>query len=362
MSKPGHGFRLYQRPGSPAWYADWWVQDPSDPDGRRRLRCSTGTDDEEEARRIVYRKLAINGHSAPAIQDAPLPLADLSARYLAYLDRETQSGHRAKPVLDRFLAYCPPGIAARDITRDVIDGWVTFRLRTGQGNSRANAPRPLTKGAMKRELGIVSAMFGQGVELYGLSAIPIAKLTKKRIKPPKQNPKSYRKEEIRLLLAVSPEPWRSIWLVYLNSGLRRGAARQLKKIHDRGHALFVPYSISKDKEDLVIPINAELREAISTLATYTNGSDSLLPRYRPSSISHAFTRLAITAGIGGNLHRLRHSFGRHLTEQGVPIQDVAALMGHSNVNTTMIYTMADPPRLRNAVDGLRFQNDGVHDP
>lgn len=54
------------------------------------------------------------------------------------------------------------------------------------------------------------------------------------------------------------------------------------------------------------------------------------------------------------LHTLRHTFASHLVMKGVDLPTVSKLMGHADIETTMIYAHLADKHVDKAVEKLKF--------
>jgi len=50
------------------------------------------------------------------------------------------------------------------------------------------------------------------------------------------------------------------------------------------------------------------------------------------------------------IHHLRHSIATHLIEQGIPVEQIRQFLGHSQLETTQIYTHISQQQLKRLLE------------
>jgi len=69
-------------------------------------------------------------------------------------------------------------------------------------------------------------------------------------------------------------------------------------------------------------------------------------------ISRAGERAGIKFRV--SVHTLRHSYAMYLLKKNVPIRYIRDILGHENLNTTMIYTQISNRDLEVKIEGIDF--------
>lgn len=83
-------------------------------------------------------------------------------------------------------------------------------------------------------------------------------------------------------------------------------------------------------------------------------------RLTARSVQRLVNRYALLAGITKHVspHTLRHSFATDLLMNGADLRSVQAMLGHSNIATTQIYTHVTDPHLKKIHEKFHGRHDG----
>lgn len=146
------------------------------------------------------------------------------------------------------------------------------------------------------------------------------------------------------------------WLLMAWLGLRRGEVLRLKWEDVKLAEKTVIIRDTKSKKDRVLPLSDKLIAALEFSRKAHPGEHVLAGAdgqpVEPYTIYRAFKRHIKHRGlpVWVKPHTIRHTFATHLVRSGVSITVVKEMMGHSSVQTTMIYIHHSPDILRAAMD------------
>lgn len=275
--------------------------------------------------------------------------SDTQQDWLAYLQRQGKSHHTRRAYqrgVQHFrdwytLTYGSDFAPHEVMPRDVRD-WKAYQQTTEKA-----APATVNQRL------VALSRFFQWVRLQGLCREnPVEDVNTLRLDP--RQPKALDKSALRRLLRAARGHARDYALLELlaGAGLRVGELLALKigdvEVSDRVGKVIV----RRGKHDTYreVPLTLDVRKALTVYLetehpTRDNPASSLWVgtrgelRHR-SSVTRLLAKYALQAGIEPlNPHRLRHTFAtRYLNANPSDLRGLARLLGHTSLDTVMIYT------------------------
>ncbi len=163
-------------------------------------------------------------------------------------------------------------------------------------------------------------------------------------------------DEVRSLLKVINNRKHKLMITLMYSaGLRVSELVHLKVKHFHFDSNYGWVRNGKGGKDRIFIIAEKLKEEITQwIKEHKLTNDDWLFRGHKSHMTTSSVRRILSkaqkkAEISKHVHphMLRHSFATHLIENGYAVTDVQPLLGHKNLETTLIYTHLAAPKLLN---------------
>lgn len=115
---------------------------------------------------------------------------------------------------------------------------------------------------------------------------------------------------------------------------------------------------TKNKKDRIVPINSTLFEIIKKMKRHLLNDNEFIfyripgVKLNQDFVSKKFKKAVRKAGLSEkyHFHILRHSFASLLHQKGAPLSVIKELLGHSSIQTTLIYTHMSKENLAVAVE------------
>ena len=146
-------------------------------------------------------------------------------------------------------------------------------------------------------------------------------------------------------------PYRLPCKVALYTGMRRGNILDLKKKDVDLKRSEVRFTLNKIPKPMVVPISNKLTQVFAQVPWPIEDEGLLFPGLVRQALTIGVSRAFTRAGYPWfSFHKLRHTASCFLLENGIAIETVSALLGHSSIKVTMeFYARVRPEALRKAV-------------
>ena len=174
------------------------------------------------------------------------------------------------------------------------------------------------------------------------------------------------REEVRRLFAVVENiKHKALFMMAYDAGLRLSEVLNLRVEDIDSGRMVIRICQAKGKKDRYGRLSKGLLKLLREYWRVCRPESFLFPgacrhkRYDVSTPGQILKKLCRKAGITKcvSMHTLRHSFATHLLEAGTNLRVIQQLLGHSNIQTTCLYTHISIEELREAPSPMELLED-----
>lgn len=335
-------YRLVRRGNR--FYVRWWQ-------AGAWQRVSTGQTDKRRA--SIWLAQFVAGRGTPAPPEQPT-VAMILDGYLA--DRKpVVRGYGTLENVARSLRRHLGDLQADHLTKERGRFYARQRRAEGHvvGPEDARRKKPIADGTIIRELVTLRAALSWARGERWITAVP--KIETPRQPPPRDRWLS-REEASRLLDAALAPHVKTFLAICLYTGARAGAVLELTwERVDLAAGLIDLGKAQGGKGRAVVPIAARLLPMLAEARITATCAFVVEHGGKPVVSIKTGTRAAARrAGLPGvTPHVLRHTAATWMAMAGVPMIEIARMLGHSDSRVTeRVYAKHSPDYLRRAVDAL----------
>ena len=332
-----------------AWWIDTYIKG-------KRIRRKIGPD--KETAELVEKDLkvkAAKGEHLGIMEERKVYFKDFAQKYLewAQTNKSPTTYARDETTVHKHLIPFFKGKYLASITPRHLEEYKTHR---------AGKVQPRT---VNRELDTLNSLLSRGVEWGDIRVHPGKGV--KKLKFQKRPPTYLTTEQLEQLLEVCEDHYLYTFIVLgAYTGMRKGELLRLEWPDVNFNRREIIVRKAKNNDFRAINMNPLVWDALKQHPRHIKSKVVLA---RPDGEPYQDLRTGFEKALKAaelpriRIHDLRHSFASNLVASGISLAVVQELMGHKDIQTTMVYAHLGPNLKQAAVDSLvRYSQDMVTEP
>jgi len=315
------------------WYIDYYYEG-------RRLREAVGENKMDARDAFEARKGEIRTGKFHLKRDNLVPFESFAKEYMEYAKINKRSWLRDEIALKWFNLHFK-GLSLSRITPKHIEDYKRKRLDK------------VKSATINRELAVLGFMFSLATKWKYTDKNPVKEV--KSLQERKIEIRILNKREAEKLIESTTNHLRSIIIIALNTGMRRGEILNLCWSDIDFVNLYIFVKESKSGYTRKVPMNSAVVETLKSCKREANFIFYNPKTKGPMGVYSRFKTACKKIGFPDlRFHDLRHTAATQMVMSGIDLVTIKELLGHSKIDTTMRYAHPTPENKRKAVAALEF--------